>query len=96
MKAILLLPLLLIACSTSVPANDAGDASVDVAAEADDAGMTGCDVQTCHGNVFLLPGQTVPNGDVCGNTCSCKLQGGFLVAQCTFTSGCPCADGSTD
>ena len=100
MRTLVLVPFL-IACSSSGPDVDAGnDASVDVttndANDASDAGVTGCDVQTCSGPTFLTVGQSVPTGDICGNTCSCTIQGGFLIGQCTFGSDCPCADASTD
>ena len=101
MRAIVLVSLLL-ACSNTTPNDDAGsDATADTSTEdavtdVGDGGVMGCDVQTCNGTVFLLVGQSVPNGDVCGNTCSCELQGGFLIGQCTFGSDCPCNDASAD
>lgn len=97
---------LAVACgSSSTAAMDAGsdeDALVDSGHAADARGTLDrsapdtamdntCVVMTCNGSsVTIPPGQTIPYGDVCGDTCKYQVQGMFGVCGCSVQPGCAC------
>ena len=86
-----------VGCGTDEPSPaPKEDASPDTAG---DAGVATCELPVCSGKVTVEVGTTIPRGDSCGNTCSCKARAGGLVsASCSLqpTDNCVCLDAGPD